>query len=204
MHGGLGPAMLAAVRHRPPVPGRRLPARRPRRRRPVVELDRDVVVDRARRHRRRRPGPRSSAPSTTCSSSRSTATACAAVVNVQPDVVEVAYHGQRFVFDRPRPARRPRRRVGDGTSPRRCPAPCSTVGVAEGDAGRGGRGARRDGGDEDGAVAQGAVRRHRRRRSARPPATRWRSGRRCSWSRRRPTMTEPADDRAAPTACPSA
>ena len=50
----------------------------------LVELDRDVVVDRAARHRRRHPGAESCTPPSTPSSSRSRASGCAAWSTCSP------------------------------------------------------------------------------------------------------------------------
>ena len=83
-----------------------------------------------------------------------------AVVNVQAHTAEVAYRGQRFVFERPGRLRRPRtgRRRRDG---RRADARHRARRAgSRGRRRRRGRRARRGGGDEDGAGPQGAVRRH--------------------------------------------
>ena len=69
-------AMIAAVRHRPPVPGRRLPARRPTG--PDPGRARPGGRGRPRRRQRRRDvGPADQRRAATCSRPSSTATACA-------------------------------------------------------------------------------------------------------------------------------
>jgi 3-methylcrotonyl-CoA carboxylase alpha subunit/acetyl-CoA/propionyl-CoA carboxylase biotin carboxyl carrier protein len=56
-----------------------------------------------------------------------------AVVNVQPDVLEAAHHGQRFVFERPDPFGDHGPAAGDGTLLAPMPGSLLAVDVAEGD-----------------------------------------------------------------------
>ncbi len=200
---GLGPGDAGrGAGHRAPVPGRRLPARR------YAGPDgRRARRDRARRprgrHRRRASRSRSSSAENHVAVLSVDGRREVAVVNVQPHTAEVAYHGQRFVFEQPdvfadhgagrrrrlgarADARHRARRPGRGRSGRRR-----------------GRRARRGRGDEDGAGAQGAVRRHGRRgrRGGRRAGARWATS--CSWSRRR--SPDGAPSRRTPgRACPSA
>jgi biotin carboxyl carrier protein len=55
------------------------------------------------------------------------------VVNVQPDALEAAHHGQRFVFERPDPFGDHGPVAGDGTLVAPMPGTVLAVDVAEGD-----------------------------------------------------------------------
>ena len=142
-HRGLGPgdAGRATTDDRAPVPGRRLPARAPTPAPTVVELDRVVLVDRARGHGRRRRRSRQllgRAPRRACSSVDGRRDQ--AVVNVQRArrrgrATTASASSSSGPTSSPTTARPP----ATARSPRRCPAPCSTVRVGRGRRGRRGR-----------------------------------------------------------------
>ena len=99
---------------------------------------------------------------------------------------EVAYRGQRFVFEKPDVFADHGPAAGDGSVAAPMPGTVLEVRVGRRRGGRRGRRARGRRGDEDGAGPQGALRRHghRGRRGGRRPGRRWATS--CSWSRRSP------------------
>ena len=86
-----------------------------------------------------------------------------AVVNVQPGTAEIAWQGQRFVFERPDVFGDHAPVAGDGTLLAPMPGTMLTVRVDEGARVEAGDAAWHHGGDEDGAHPHRAVRRHRHR-----------------------------------------